>query len=55
MNGRIWRDKFVVTALPDRYLNDAASFRVRTAYRASPWLPNSATMNTRLASGVADF
>ena len=41
---------------PDRYLNDAASFcDVQTAYRASPWLPNSATMNTRLASGVADF
>jgi len=25
-NGRIWKDKFVVSVLPDRYLNDAASF-----------------------------
>ena len=28
---------------------------VRTAYRANPWLPNWAFMNTPLASGVADF
>ena len=39
-----------------RYLSDAASFcDVRTAWQARTWLPNSATMNTRLASGVADF
>ena len=48
--------KFVVTALPDRYLNDAASFcDVRTAYRARKWLPSSASTNTQLASGVGDF
>jgi hypothetical protein len=55
-NGHIWRGKFVVTVLLGRYLNDAASFcDVRTAWQARTWLPNSATMNTRLASGVADF
>ena len=55
-NGRIWRGKFVVTVLPGRYLSDAASFcDVRTAWRARMLLPNSASTNTQLASGVADF
>jgi hypothetical protein len=52
----IWRGKFVVTVLPGRYLSDAASFcDVRTAWRARMWLPSSASTNTQLASGVADF
>ena len=28
---------------------------VRTACQASPWLPNSVSTNTPLASGAADF
>jgi hypothetical protein len=51
-----WRGKFVVAVLPGRYLSDAASFcDVRTAWRARMWLPSSASTNTQLASGVADF
>jgi hypothetical protein len=50
------RGKFVVTVLPGRYLSDAASFcDVRTAWPARMWLTSSASTNTQLASGVADF
>jgi hypothetical protein len=39
-----------------RYLTVAArSCGVRMACQASPWLPNSAFINTPLASGAADF
>src|SRR5215216_1214501 len=55
-SGRTWRGKFVVIALPDRYLSDAArSCDARMDCQASLWLPNSASTNTPLASGVADF
>jgi hypothetical protein len=50
------RGKFVVTELPDRCLSGAASFcDARMACRASMWQLNSASTNTPLASGVADF
>jgi hypothetical protein len=55
-SGRTWRDKSVVTVLRGRYLSGAArSCDVRTACQASLWLPNSASTNTPLASGDADF
>lgn len=48
--------KFVVIVLRGRYLSDAGrSCDVRMACRASLWLPNSASMNTPLASGAVDF
>ena len=53
---RIWRDKFVVTVLRGRYLSDAAqSCDAQMDCQASLWLPNSASTNTPLASGGADF
>jgi hypothetical protein len=46
----------LVTVLAGRCLSDAASFcDVGTAWRARMWPPNSASTNTQLASGVADF
>jgi NAD(P)-dependent dehydrogenase (short-subunit alcohol dehydrogenase family) len=55
-SGRTWRGKSVVTVLRGRYLSGAVrSCGVRTACQASLWLPNSASTNTPLASGAADF
>ena len=46
----------VVTELPDPCLSGAASFcGARMACRARMWQLNSASTNTPLASGVADF
>ena len=53
---RAYLERLVFIALPNRYLSAAArSCGVRMACQASPWLPNSASTNTPLASGVADF
>lgn len=42
--------------VPGRYLSDAArSCDAQMDCQASLWLPNSASTNTPLASGVADF
>ena len=47
---------FVVIVLPRRYLSDAARFcYARMDCQASPLLPNSASTNTPLANGAADF
>jgi len=38
-----------------RSLSERCRAILRWDYLASPWLPNSASTNTPLASGVADF
>ena len=51
-----WRGKSVVIVLPGRYLSDAGrSCDAGMDCRASLWLPNSASTNTPLGSGAADF